>query len=180
MSAVRVEKIGTGVGYHEVLHPPNRLAGKVRQVPTGSVSEADLIARAEKAVAAMSHDFADWLVEELTRLEGIRERVSATGLTDDAARNDLYRVCHDLRGQAPMLGFPLAAKVADSLCTILDGVAPARIPLALVDHHVDAMRAIVREKANGDGTSIARTLVTRLVAVGKEFAAAEQARAENA
>jgi hypothetical protein len=79
-----------------------------------------------------------------------------------------------------MPGFPLAAKVADSLCGLLDGVAPARIPFPLVDHHVDAVRAIVRENARGEGTSVARTLVTRLVAVSRDFAAAEQTRAESA
>jgi HPt (histidine-containing phosphotransfer) domain-containing protein len=179
MSAVRVDKVGTGIGYHEVLHPPNRLAGKVRQVPSTGTSEADLVARAEKAVAALSHDFADWLVEELERLVAAREGVAAAGLADDAARGELYRVCHDLRGQAPMLGFPLAARVAESVCAMLDTVKPERIPVVLLDHHVDAMRAIVREKATGEGTAIARTLVTRLAAVSKEFVAAEEARAES-
>jgi hypothetical protein len=180
MNSVRVEKVGSGVGYHEILHPPNRLAAKVREVPSSGTSEADLVARAEKAVAALSHDFADWLGEELDRLVMARDAVAERGLADDKARGELYRVCHDLRGQAPMLGFPLAARVADGVCGLLDGVALARIPIALIDHHVDAMRAIVREKASGEGTPIARTLAQRLSAVTKEFIAAEQARAESA
>jgi hypothetical protein len=117
MKNVRVEKVGSGVGYHEVLYPPNPLSSKVREVPSTGASEADLVARAERAVAAMSHDFADWLVEELDRLVAARERITKVGLQDEVARAELYRVCHDLRGQAPMLGFPLAARVADGVCT---------------------------------------------------------------
>ena len=49
----------------------------------------------------------------------------------------------------------------------------SRIPLAIVDHHVDAERAIVREYARADIAVIAHTLTTKLRQVTDELLAAE-------
>ena len=48
-----------------------------------------------------------------------------------------------------------------------------RIPMALVDQHVDAVRAIIREKARPDVAQIADALTRRLREVTDEFLAQE-------
>ena len=49
----------------------------------------------------------------------------------------------------------------------------ARIPLALVDQHVDAVRAIVRDYGRADLPAIAAALTQRLREVTDEFIKAE-------
>ena len=45
----------------------------------------------------------------------------------------------------------------------------AKIPLAIVDQHVDAVRAIVREHPRADVAAIAAALTSKLRAVTDEF-----------
>jgi hypothetical protein len=62
------------------------------------------------------------------------------------------------------------AGAADSLCRLLEHTPEfARIPMPLVDQHVDAVRAIIREYGRRDLPEIARTLTARLREVTDEF-----------
>ncbi len=55
---------------------------------------------------------------------------------------------HDVKGDSGTFGFPPWPPAADSLCRLLEHTPDlSRIPLAIVDQHVDAVRAIVREYA---------------------------------
>ena len=66
------------------------------------------------------------------------------------------------------------APAADSLCRLLEHTPDlTRIPLAIVDQHVDAVRAIVREYARADIAIIAQALTSKLRQVTDEFLAAE-------
>jgi hypothetical protein len=49
----------------------------------------------------------------------------------------------------------------------------SRIPLPLIDQHVDAIRAIVREHARPDAEQIAFALTQKLWEVSEEFLTAE-------
>jgi len=65
---------------------------------------------------------------------------------------------------------PLVAAVAASLCRLIEETAdPRRIPLALIDQHVDAVRAIMREHSRPLADAVAGELTTRLRAVTDEF-----------
>ena len=55
---------------------------------------------------------------------------------DGDTRERLYRAGHDLRGQALTFEFPLVARVATSLCKMLDGHEGAAA-VALIDAHVE-------------------------------------------
>ena len=65
---------------------------------------------------------------------------------------------------------PAVAPVADSLCRLLEHTPQIkRIPLALVEQHVDAIRAIAREQTRPDRAGIANALAQRLRDVTDEF-----------
>ena len=60
--------------------------------------------------------------------------------------------------------------VADSLCRLLEHTPEiARIPAMLVDQHVDAVRAMIRESARSDKAEVAAELVRRLREVTDDF-----------
>ena len=59
---------------------------------------------------------------------------------------------------------------AESLCRLLEHTPDlTKIPLAIVDQHVDAVRAIVREHERADVAQIAAALTGKLRAVTDEF-----------
>ena len=87
-----------------------------------------------------------------------------------ANKEVLFLAAHDIKGEAPTFGFPLIALVGDSLRRLIEHTPDVtRIPIALVDQHVDAVRAIHREYSRSNAKDLAITLTKRLRAVADEF-----------
>ena len=151
---------------HEVIVPTHKLA---RAISKASGPWEDPVARAEEALAKLSGEFGDWMTQDCDRLDSARHAIRQLG-TSNEARDELFHAAHDIKGHAATLGFPLAAPAAESLCRVLEhSPDPNRIPLALVDQHVDAVRAIVREYARPDIAEIATVLNNRLRGVTQEY-----------
>jgi HPt (histidine-containing phosphotransfer) domain-containing protein len=151
-------------GDHEVITPTHDLRKAVGPALPGD----DPIARAETALALLSSEFGAWMQAECERLEAARQMVHH-GLTEKT-HDALFRAAHDIKGEAPTFGFPAVAGAADSLCRLLEHTPDiARIPVALVDQHVDAVRAIIREYGRPDLPEVARSLTARLREVTDEF-----------
>jgi HPt (histidine-containing phosphotransfer) domain-containing protein len=151
---------------HEVIVPPNRLQ---KAVAIARPAGFDPIARAEEALGNLAGEFSVWMDRECEELDEARRKVKATGFTEET-RDTLFRAAHDIKGEAATFGFPLVAPPADSLCRLIEHTPDlARIPLELVDQHVEAIRAIVRESARRDIEDVARALTRRLRDVTDEF-----------
>ena len=131
--------------------------------------EEDPVARAEKALVELSTEFASWMDSECERLDKARQ-VVINGSFTKANKEALFRAAHDIKGEAATFGFPLVALAADSLCRLIEHTPDVtRIPVKLVDQHVDAVRAIHREYSRSDAKELAATLTKRLRAVTDEF-----------
>jgi len=153
---------------HEVITPPD-LRTAIVHIDDGD----DPVARAEAALARLSSEFTDWMHAECERLEAVRQEIKRGGL-NARTHGALFRVSHDIKGEAATFGYPEAAIVADSLCRLLEHTPDmARIPFALVEQHVDAVRAIAREHNRTDLVTVAGALTQRLRDVTDEFLRAE-------
>lgn len=154
-------------GDHEKITPDtSKLRKTLRAALPG---EADPVARAEEALAAISGDFSDWMQDECARLDAARLRVRELGLSRDT-RQELFLAAHDLKGDSGTLGYPEVGAAAESLCRLLEHSPDLKkIPLAIVDQHVDAVRAIVREHERPDIAAIASAVTGKLRAVTDEF-----------
>jgi HPt (histidine-containing phosphotransfer) domain-containing protein len=151
---------------HEVITPPNRLQ---KAVAMSKPAGFDPVARAEEALGNLASEFSGWMNEECEQLDEVRQKVKAEGFAQET-RDTLFRAAHDIKGEAATFGFPLAAPPADSLCRLIEHTPDtARIPIELVDQHVDAIRAIVREGARPDIADVAHALTRRLREVTDEF-----------
>src|ERR1700729_4017755 len=151
---------------YEVITPPHELRKVL--APAGDVID-DPVARAEAALAELSSEFAGWMEAECDRLEAARQDVKQDGFTKKS-HDALFRSAHDIKGEAGTFGFPAVAGVAESLCRLVEHTPEmSRIPIELVDQHVDAVRAITREYARHDLLDIARELTKRLREVTDEF-----------
>ena len=150
----------------EIIQAPNSLRQKLGPRFTGV--DAAAIARAEAALKGLSSQFGQWLQEEIAKLEAARHVIHMEGV-DARSMDDLYMHAHDLKGLGGTYEYPLITRVAGSLCKLLDG-SKERIaaPLFLVDAHIDAIRAIVRDEirdpAHPVGGALAQALEQRVLA----------------
>ena len=155
-------------GDHEVISPENKLRHVVSDRPL-SAGEDDPVTRAEKALAELSTEFSSWMEAECERLDKARRDVVKSRFTK-VNKEALFHAAHDIKGEAATFGYPAVASAADSLCRLIEHTPdPNRIPLKLVDQHVDAVRAIFREYARSDAKELAASLTTRLREVTDEF-----------
>jgi HPt (histidine-containing phosphotransfer) domain-containing protein len=157
----------TTYGDHELITPQNKLRKAVSDRPFDP--NDDPVARAERALADLSTEFSSWMDEECERLDQARQTVKTSGLTH-ANKERLFHAAHDIKGEAATFGFPACAGAADSLCRLIEYAPdPTKIPLKLVDQHVDAIRAIIREYTRSDAIALAAELNKRLREVTDEF-----------
>jgi chemotaxis protein histidine kinase CheA len=153
----------------EIIHPPTSLKNFIRFTPGGDNKlDMSILVKAESALQNISVDFPQWMAKEIEGLRAKRDDIRAHGLNNENAK-DFFYLLHNVRGQAATLGFPLVGQIAGSLCEVVQHVAAKDIPPSVIEQHIDAILAIVHEKASGEGNDIARKLVSRLCHVTKEY-----------
>ncbi|HBY42870.1 MULTISPECIES: Hpt domain-containing protein [unclassified Brevundimonas] len=147
---------------NQVIRPPNPLRAKVGGGFGGI--DANAIARAEEALKAMSAQFGQWLNDEVVKLDKAQADIRSQGYTPETAEA-LYFRAHDLKGLGTTYEYPLVTRIAASLCRMLDDADKRmQAPLAVVDAHIDAIKAVVRDKIQTDDHPVGRDLVETLEA----------------
>ena len=133
--------------------------------------DADAIAKAEAALKSLSGQFAQWLDDEIKKLEAARADIQARGYTPETSEN-LYLRAHDLKGLGSTYEFPLITRIAASLCRMTDDPARrAKASLFLIDAHIDAIKACVRDNIRDEGHPVGRVLAEELeTRVGESLA----------
>ena len=168
MAPPKITAASATYGDHEVITPEDKLRKAISNRPY-LPGEEDPVSRAEKALAALAPEFASWMDSECDGLDLARHGVVKIGFTK-STKEALFHAAHDIKGEAATFGFPLVAAAADSLCRLLEYTPDAtRIPVKLVDQHVDAVRAIYREYSKSDAQELAASLTGRLREVTDEF-----------
>src|SRR6266568_1769515 len=156
---------------HEVITPDTR---KLRRMMRAALpGEPDPVEAAERALSRISGDFHLWMKDECARLDAARRNVKDNELSKETSQ-ELYLAAHDIKGDGGTFGFSEVVRAAGSLCRLIE-YSPElkKIPMAIIDQHVDAIRAIVREHARPDIGKIAGALVETLRSVTDEFLVAE-------
>ena len=144
----------------QMIQPPS-LKLKFGGGRLGAIDPA-AIARAEAALKSLSSNFSQWLAEEIAKLEGARQQVKVDGITPSSMEN-LYLRAHDLKGLGTTYGYQLITRIAGSLCRMIDDKEKrATTPLELVDAHIDAIKAAVRDDIKSDEHPVGRILVVEL------------------
>lgn len=142
-----------------------------RCVRPGDAGDAakEAIARAEQALDDLSVNFDDWMSSETARLIETRDKAVVATFAPEQLE-DFYQAAHNLKGQASTLGYPFADEICASLCRLLDkSPDKSRLPVLLVNQHVDAVRALVKEGAKGTDNPKASILAKRLRDVTNDF-----------
>lgn len=150
----------------QVIRPPNTLRMKVGGGFGGI--DANAIAKAEEALKAMSSQFGQWLQDEIAKLDKAQTDIRTVGFTP-ATAEALYFRAHDLKGLGTTYQYPLVTRLAGSLCKLLDDPTKRMAaPLVLLDAHIDAIKAVVRDEIQTDdhpvGKVLSETLEARVAA----------------
>jgi HPt (histidine-containing phosphotransfer) domain-containing protein len=152
---------------YQVITPPNRLRKVIET--TIPVDGDHPVKRAEKALAQLATQFTAWMSAECERLDSARNAVVQSGFTQET-RDALFRAAHDIKGEAATFGYPAVALAAESLCRLLEHTPDVtRIPMSLINQHVDAVRAIARESLRAGAAEIADALTKQLRKLSDEF-----------
>ena len=152
---------------HHVIMQPNPLRRVLRRVADDD--RDDPVARAEKALQGLSREFKNWMAIEADRLSAAWDAIRSDGFTD-AARGELFRAAHDIKGDAATFGFPSAGAAANSLCRIIEHAPELnKVPSDLIMHHINAVQAIVRQRTKLDTVAMANELSRQLRGIADEF-----------
>lgn len=158
---------------HSVIVPPHKLKKAVTHAKGTVNIDMSAVQRAEAALAELKTEFGEWMNAECERIEAARRQIHAKGLSRTTV-DALFMPAHDIKGGATTLGFPLAERIATSLCRLLQhSPLPARIPRGLIDHHVDAIRAVVREDVKNAHNPYGLELAERLSIMAETFLSEE-------
>jgi len=151
----------------EIILRPNSLARRIG--PRARVFTAGLIQRAEQALAKVSTLFVDWLQEDISRAEK-----AIAGLDAGGALGELAIQCaRQLQSSGAAFGYPIIARIAGSLCALLEaGGAP---PLKLASAHIEAIKVVARSAHRTKSDPITNATCAELEAQTKAHIAAQTA-----
>jgi len=150
----------------QIIQVPNTLRAKVGG-KLGALDQ-EAIAKAEAALADLSGQFDEWLMDEVKKLEDVQARIKAEGLNETNGEQLFYRA-HDLKGLGTTYGYPLITRIAGSLCKMMDDADKRAVaPRVLMEAHLDAIRAVVRGQIKAENHPMGRILAEELEARVKE------------
>ncbi len=118
----------------------------------------DAVARADAAMKSLSANFEEWLKADVAKLQAVRERMAAEGISPETV-GQLYMRAHDLKGLGVTCEYPIITRLADSLCALLDDEQPVDEQMGLVDDHIDALRLALQNRVRSEDDPRGREMI---------------------
>lgn len=145
----------------KAIKPPNKLAAKVPKY--GGKPSHLAIAEAEQRVENLKDDYVEHLKNDMAEIDMLVGRYKNDQSPDTLKL--LFRVIHNMRGQAATFGYPLITQVGRSLCLyLMEQEERMEVPeLMMITLHADALKVIYREQIMGSGDSVSQETVIGLM-----------------
>jgi hypothetical protein len=136
--------------------PRLRLGGRL-----GAIDPA-AIAKAEAALQSLSGNFAQWMDNELKKLDAGRALMRDEGVSPTTI-GQFYMRAHDLKGLGATYGFPIVTRIAAMLCKLVDeNASRTNPPLTLIDLHIAAINSAVKDNITTEEQPAGKTLIAQL------------------
>ena len=148
---------------YRVIKVENTLAAKalVSGNPADAIKKATQ--KAAVAVQQLSIEFPAWMQGESDRLDKVRKELADKGFSAERL-DQLFTCAHDIKGQAPTYGYPVAGTIGKLLADLIENAPEGvQIPLAVIDQHVDTIRAVVRQNLKGEGNAQTSNIIEGLL-----------------
>lgn len=150
----------------------NKLKDKTAGLGGGNEVAIDpaLLAGAEEMFAKMAEDYPDWAGSLIQKLAELHRRCVDTPDERRPLFEQITTIAHDLKGQGGTFGYPLISSFANSLNRFSSRRADLQDShVEIIKAHVDALRAVIRDRVAGDGGEIGAQLTMGLEAVIKRY-----------
>ena len=141
----------------------NKVAGGLITPQVKGEIPSNLIEDAERQLEEATLEFRRWSLEYLGELSGFCKKA----LTETANRSQYFsninRLAMRLRGQGSTFGYPLISTISTMLYDVtVDGCTEDEKSIKIAEHHIESMRAVIRDEIIGDGDQVGRQLVNEL------------------
>ncbi|MFZ5609125.1 MAG: hypothetical protein ACOY99_05910 [Pseudomonadota bacterium] len=134
--------------------------------------DPEVMAQAEKLFEDMAEDYPDWVSGLITQLSDLHHRCVDTPEERRPTFERIAGIAHDMKGQGGTFGYPLITEFASSLYDFanLRGQYSDN-QVEIIKAHIDAMRAVIRERVSGDGGELGAQLAQSLKASIEKYKA---------
>lgn len=147
-------------------HLPNSLKERLGGLGTAEPGEAptELLETAEEELQRAALDFTEWARNYLGQLAKLCQEASeGRAASRHKAFEQINLLAHELRGQGGTFGYPLITMFGRMLYEATGSGCPEDDnAIEVVKAHIDAMRAVIRDKVAGDGGEVGRALLKSL------------------
>lgn len=146
---------------------PNTLKEKIDGGGTSGppVLPDDIMEKAEQSLQRAALDFSTWAREYLQNLAALCVEAETKPERRRNYFSEINLLAHELRGQGGTFGYPLISVFGKMLYeATLDTVPESDSQVGIVEAHIDAMRAVIRDKISGDGGQVGKEVQASLQA----------------
>lgn len=146
----------------------DKAAGLGGDVPL--VLDEALLAQAEQLFEDMAEDYPDWVSRQLEQLMELHRRCVDTPDARRSLFEQVNAIAHDMKGQGGTFGYGLVTTIATSLnrfSSLRTAIQDRHVEI--IKAHIDAMRAVIRDRLKADGGETGAALVKGLETVISRF-----------
>ncbi len=146
----------------------DKAAGLGGDVPL--VLDEALLAQAEQLFEDMAEDYPDWVSRQLEQLLELHRRCVDTPDARRSLFEQINAIAHDMKGQGGTFGYGLVTTIATSLnrfSSLRTAIQDRHVEI--IKAHIDAMRAVIRDRLKADGGETGMALVKGLETVISRF-----------
>jgi len=131
----------------EIIQPPSTLRDRVS---VRNDEDVDFSA-ANNAIDDLAEEFVQRLPGEFKRIETAYAALQAMP-DDESRRTVLFRLIHDLKGQAGTFDYQLITVIGNDLCRFIERpIEMSPRCLKVAGFYIDAMKRVAEKRMTGDG-----------------------------
>jgi hypothetical protein len=159
------------VRYYRMRNKLMEKAGGIGASASNSGFPQHILEETESLFQEMISDYPDWVQDSLSKLTGLVEVCVNFPEKRIVSFKIINEIGHEMKGQGGTFGYPLVSTFGDSLYDFTGphaGLTDNHVEI--VKAHVDAMRATINGRIQGDGGQIGTELKAMLSAAIKQFA----------
>ncbi|MBE7636716.1 hypothetical protein GUA87_07645 [Sneathiella sp. P13V-1] len=151
----------------------NRLmekAGGIGATAENSDFPVHILEETEHLFQEMISDYPDWVQDSLSKLSGYVEVCINFENKRIVTYKSINEIAHEMKGQGGTFGYPLVSTFGDSLYDFTGpnaGLSDNHVQI--IKAHVDAMKATINGRIQGDGGQIGQELKKMLSAAIRQY-----------